>query len=115
MAALQREGEGGLDRSLQQMLRAIVEERSRLALRHQVSGLGESVPAALLGRKAVLVSGAYSRARVGRIVALQPTPQQVYSGVGPCIFHRAYTQASNSSLTAHCTAGLLRSKPHSFQ
>ncbi|KAM3832868.1 uncharacterized protein KIAA0930 homolog isoform 4-T4 [Vipera latastei] len=31
---------GELDRSLQQMLRAIVEERTRVSLRHEISGLG---------------------------------------------------------------------------
>lgn len=31
----------GLDRSLQQMLRAIVEERNRINIRQEISGLGE--------------------------------------------------------------------------
>ncbi|KAG8142757.1 hypothetical protein E2320_005961 [Naja naja] len=37
----QQDGDSGeLDRSLQQMLRAIVEERTRVSLRHEISGLG---------------------------------------------------------------------------
>lgn len=36
------EANGDLDRSLQQMLRAIAEERSRAGLRQEISGLGES-------------------------------------------------------------------------
>ncbi|XP_058045761.1 uncharacterized protein KIAA0930 homolog isoform X3 [Ahaetulla prasina] len=40
-AAGQQDGDSGeLDRSLQQMLRAIVEERTRVSLRHEISGLG---------------------------------------------------------------------------
>lgn len=37
------EENGELDGSLQQMLKAIADERSRLNLRQEVSGLGESV------------------------------------------------------------------------
>uniref|UniRef100_A0ACB8EB22 Uncharacterized protein n=1 Tax=Sphaerodactylus townsendi TaxID=933632 RepID=A0ACB8EB22_9SAUR len=38
----QRAADEGLDRSLQHMLRAIVEERHRLALGHDIGGLGEN-------------------------------------------------------------------------
>lgn len=40
------EANGDLDRSLQQMLRAIAEERSRAGLRQEISGLGESAAGA---------------------------------------------------------------------
>lgn len=40
------EENGELDGSLQQMLKAIADERSRLNLRQEVSGLGESVSVA---------------------------------------------------------------------
>lgn len=39
--AAEEGGGGALDRSLQHMLRAIVEERHRLALGHGLGGLGE--------------------------------------------------------------------------
>ncbi|KAH1186467.1 hypothetical protein KIL84_019216, partial [Mauremys mutica] len=43
----QREEEenGDLDRSLQQMLRAIVEERNRINIRQEISGLGYCISA----------------------------------------------------------------------
>lgn len=36
------EENGALDRSLQQMISAIVDERNRLNIRHEISGLGEA-------------------------------------------------------------------------
>lgn len=38
------EENGGLDRSLQQMISAIVDERNRLNIRQEISGLGKWMP-----------------------------------------------------------------------
>lgn len=85
------EANGDLDRSLQQMLRAIAEERSRAGLRQEISGLGESgragsergVPGRGTGNPA-----APPRPRAGAVLCV-PVPQPAAVAWRPVGWRRA--------------------------